>query len=387
MLDLSQQWGSSLLRLSTVQAKDQRLQQKLEDQLCVRRDLLTRLFADAVISEMAVTGADPFVHEGTDVTMIFRVKQPEVFRTAAAGWLDEVRKSRPDLTEADVQLPRAQGRRALHGRPHGQLVRRRAQGLRHLLELAPRDPPRDRRGHGRLAGAARRLGLPLRDHDSAARRGANCGYFFVPEAMIRRLVGPAWKISEKRRLQCYNNLVMLNNASLFYRLEYGRSPRSLTDLIEGRFVDPAKIVCPHGGAYSFDAAHDSCTCSLHNRLKYLTPNAELTVLNVSSAEAAEYERYKQRYQAFWQGMFDPIAVRITVDRRVKFETCVLPMANGSLYQQLARHGRQEAEVARHGPDGLLGHRLADDGAGAKGRSPTTCATCPAWPKCCRPIPR
>ena len=37
------------------------------------------------------------------------------------------------------------------------------------------------------------------------------------------------------------------------------------------------------------AAHDACTCSLHNRLKYLTPNAELTVLNVSSAEAAEYD--------------------------------------------------------------------------------------------------
>lgn len=101
LLDLSQQWGSSLLRLSTVHAKDQRLQQKLEDQLCVRRDLLTRLFGDAVISEIAVTGADPFVNEGTDVTIIFRVKQPEVFRTAAAGWLDQIRKSRPDLTEAN----------------------------------------------------------------------------------------------------------------------------------------------------------------------------------------------------------------------------------------------------------------------------------------------
>ena len=123
--------------------------------------------------------------------------------------------------------------------------------------------------------------------------------------MIRRLVGPAAKISEKRRLQCYNNLVMLNNASLFYRMEYGRSPRSLAELIEGRFVDPAKIVCPHGGAYAFDPGHDACTCSLHNRLKYLTPNIELTVLNVSQHEAAEYDRYKQRYQAFWQGMFDP----------------------------------------------------------------------------------
>ncbi len=58
------------------------------------------------------------------------------------------------------------------------------------------------------------------------------------------------------------------------------------------------------------------------------------MLNVSRDEAAEYERYKQRYQAFWQGMFDPIAVRITVGPRVKLETCVLPLANGSYYNDL-----------------------------------------------------
>ena len=55
------------------------------------------------------------------------------------------------------------------------------------------------------------------------------GYLFVPEACIKRLVGPAAKISEKRRLQCSNNLVMLNNASMFYRLEHRKSPSSLSE--------------------------------------------------------------------------------------------------------------------------------------------------------------
>lgn len=334
LLDLSTQWGNSLLRLLTVHAKDQRLQRKVEDQLCVRRDLLTRLFGDAVISEMAVTGADPCVNEGTDITVIFRVKQPAAFRTAAAGWLEQARKARPDLTEAEFNY-------------RGHKVAARYTGDRMISSFVAEHKDyfiysNSHRAIRRAIDSAAGASPALRDSldyryvttilpPAAA---AKSGYFFIPEAMIRRMVGPDWKISEKRRLQCYNNLVMLNNASLFYRLEYGRSPRSLTDLIEGRFVDPAKIVCPHGGAYAFDAAHDSCTCSLHNRLKYLTPNAELTVLNVSSAEAAEYERYKQRYQAFWSGLFDPIAVRITVDRRLKLETCVLPMANGSLYQQL-----------------------------------------------------
>jgi hypothetical protein len=148
------------------------------------------------------------------------------------------------------------------------------------------------------------------------------------------MISPAAKISEKRRLECFNNLVMLNNASLMYRMENGKSPGSLSDLVEAHFVDPSKVVCPHGGAYAIDSAHDTCTCSLHNRLKYLTPNCELSVLKVSQEEQAEYERYKQRYEQFWRTVFDPIAVRITVEPQVKLETCVLPFANGGLYQTL-----------------------------------------------------
>src|SRR5262249_20290783 len=109
---------------------------------------------------------------------------------------------------------------------------------------------------------------------------------------------------------------------------------SLADLIQGHFIDPAKIVCPHGGAYAYDPARDACTCSLHNRLNYLTPNIELNVLTVSKQEAAEYDRYKERYREFWQGVFDPIAVRVTAGRSTKLETCVLPLANGSLYTDL-----------------------------------------------------
>ncbi len=215
---------------------------------------------------------------------------------------------------------------------------------------------------------------------------ANSGYFFVPEAMIRRLVGPAAKISEKRRLQCYNNLVMLNNASLFYRMEYGRSPKSLAELVEGRFVDPAKIVCPHGGAYAYDPGRDACTCSLHNRLKYLTPNIELTVLSVSQNEAAEYDRYKQRYQAFWQGMFDP-------DRRADHggpprEAGDLRAADGQRQpvQRAAGDGGQDAAAAGHGPHRPLGAGLAGDGARPQGDRPSSSAKCRAWPKCLQANP-
>ena len=200
------------------------------------------------------------------------------------------------------------------------------------------------------------------------------------EAFIRRMISPAAKISEKRRLECFNNLVMLNNASLMYRMENGKSPGSLSDLVEGHFVDPSKVVCPHGGAYAIDAAHDTCTCSLHNRLKYLTPNCELSVLKVSQEEQAEYERYKQRYEQFWRTVFDPIAVRITVEPQVKLETCVLPFANGGLYQTLRSQLGRQAAVDRHAAHRRGRRSCRWRPCRAARRSPISSAICRASPK-------
>ena len=99
LLDLAVNWGDSLLRLFTVHARDHRLQEKLEDQLCLKRGPLTRLFADGVVAELAVTGSDPFVVEVSDVTLIFRLKKPDVFQKAADEWLEQARTKYQGLEE------------------------------------------------------------------------------------------------------------------------------------------------------------------------------------------------------------------------------------------------------------------------------------------------
>jgi hypothetical protein len=334
LLDLSSDWGNSLLRLVRLRAQDNRLQEKLEDQLCLRRDPLTGLFADAVADEMVITGSDPFVLEGTDVSLIFHLKKPDVFLKAADNWLDEVKKKYPELIEREFNY-----------RGHKVAARYTDDRLVSSFVVRHGDHVIFSNSHSavrRIVDAA--TGKIPRLYDAPDYRyvstvlppapGADSGYLFVSEACVKRLVGPQAKIAEKRRLQCFSNLVTLNNASLFYRLEQGRSPESLSQLAEGRFVDLTRVVCPHGGAYAWDTRHDTCTCSLHNRLKYLTPNAELPVLRVSREEQEEYGRYRARYQAFWQEVFDPIAVRFKVGPRVKLEVCVLPFANGSLYRDL-----------------------------------------------------
>jgi hypothetical protein len=334
LMDLTTEWGDDVLRLFAVQSRHHQLQKKFEDQLAVRREGLTKLFQDGVVTEFAITGSDPFVIEGTDVTLVFKTTRPDVFQKEADGWLLQVREKYPQLEQREFNY-------------RGHKVEARYTPDRMVSSFVVRSG--DHVVYSNSHFAIRKVvdtiaGLAPKLYDAVDYRylttllppvdDPQSGYFFASEAFLKRLIGPAAKISEKRRMQCHNNLVMLNNASLFYRMEQGRSPTALTELIEGRYIDSRKLVCPHGGAYAIDAKGDTCSCSLHNRLRYLTPNAELTTLQVSRQEQQEYERYKQRYQAFWQTVFDPIAVRVTVAPRVKFEVCVLPFANGSLYQQV-----------------------------------------------------
>lgn len=354
-VDLASQWGDDLLRLYTLTAQDSRMRAKLEQQLGVDREGLERLFEQGAAKEVAVTGSDPYLLDGTDVTVLLRVVDEGAFTKESLAWADEIRNSHPDLVERDFNY-----------RGHQVTVRYTNDRLVSSFFTQHDDYyvySNSHRAIRRVVDAA------LNEEESLYSAldyryittilppvaGDKSGYYFASESFIKRIVGPEAKITQKRRVQCFNNLVMQNNASLFFRLEYGRSPKSLSEMIEKRFIAAEKIACPNGGSYAFDAESDTCTCSAHNRLRYLTPNAELSVLKISAAEADEYKRYKTRYRAFWQDMFDPIATRITVAPRVRLETCVLPLANSSVYSDFRRlvdKNPQPIDVARLAPSAV-----------------------------------
>lgn len=336
LFDLSRDWGDNLLRLFRVEARNSHLQEKFEEQLLIRRDELSRLFGDQVVDELVATGSDLYFSEGADVTLILRLKNPEAFDAAVKLWWANAAARHSDMVEREFNYrgQRVEVRYTPDREVSSFLVRQNDTAIcsnshvaiRRVIDTYARDLPslRDADDFKYVSTI-----MPPTDDDRS-------GYFYASEAFLKRQVGPAMKISEKRRKQCFNNLVMLSNASMFYRLEFGRSPESLNTLIEHHFIDADKLICPHGGTYTFDASHDVGTCSLHNRLKYMTPNVELDVLRVSNDEQQEYLRYKQRYADTWQPMFDPIAVRVQVGQDVRLECCALPLANGGDYQDLKR---------------------------------------------------
>jgi hypothetical protein len=167
------------------------------------------------------------------------------------------------------------------------------------------------------------------------------GLIYLSDPFIRRLIGPQVKLTERRRLLCYNHLRTIGHAAQMYRTEFGRSAKSLDELAAagccpGPF-NKGELVCPDGGRYTL-AADGSCgVCSHHGRADQLRPCAEVLVRQVTGEEADLYKGFLDEYNQYWRTYFYPIAVRLQVGpKRLRVETVILPLIDYSIYTAMAK---------------------------------------------------
>lgn len=327
--DSFKQWVEPLTRLLREDARDHHLWEKYQSQLLITFADLEPLFQNGAVQNLSITGSDFFVAEGTDVTILLQTDGGNALNQQIARWVTQVKDQRPELEDREFNYRglQIQARYTADRKISSFVVRHKDWvvisnshvGIRRIVDtIQERIPALEQANDYRYATVL----LPPSDQ-------AGDGYFYCSDAFLRYLFSPSFKVGERRRKQSLNNLVMLNNASLFHRLEYGKSPENLTALIEGRFVDPAKIICPQGGAYAFDPKHDTSASSVFNRIKYLTPIRELKVLKISEQEKGEYERYQKRLASFWQKYFTPVALRISSKPTTRVEYSLMPSGGSS----------------------------------------------------------
>ncbi|HYH69426.1 MAG TPA: DUF1559 domain-containing protein, partial [Urbifossiella sp.] len=289
------------------------------------------------VDAIGVTGSDPFLSEGSDITLL--VHGPNVGTLAAlvGGGGDAAKGEHVGITykhrttpDGAVNVYSASPRPDLHVRGNS------LPAFRRVLETVA--------GKTADGKAAKRLG------DSAefkyvrtrmTRGPEEDGFLYLSDSFIRRLTGPQLKLTERRRVMAYNHLRMIGHAALLYRTEHGRAPKSLEELAEAKCAPGVfgrgDLAHPDGGTYSLSADGMSGVCSRFGRVEALTPCVERLVTEVSGAEADEYRAFVADYSQYWRTFFDPIAVRVTITpRQYRLETLVLPLIDNSIYTELAR---------------------------------------------------
>jgi hypothetical protein len=93
-VDVGDLWGDHLFNQAAKSAKTNQSSRRLKKQLAIMTDPLTRPFYDMVVDEIAMTGSDVFFREGSDVTMLFKLEQPLVFRLRMDSYLANAAKQR-----------------------------------------------------------------------------------------------------------------------------------------------------------------------------------------------------------------------------------------------------------------------------------------------------
>jgi hypothetical protein len=347
-LDLSALGVAHLFDQASRDARSQLAGERLKKQLAVETSRWSRLVGDEVINELAVTGSDLFYGEGSDVTLLFRLKQPEVFKGALEGMLNRAEKARSDARRSegtfqgvpfihlatpdrDICVYTAYPRPDLHVRSNSKVA------FQHILAAV--------QGKQADGKAVRTLGdsLEFAYIRTLMPRGAKeeDGFIYLSDPFIRRVVGPQLKLTERRRMLCYNHLRMINHASLMYRTEFGKAPTSLAELADTRcapgLFGEGQLTCPDGGKYTLSADGETGVCSHHGHSHFLTPCCEVPVAQVTADEAKEYKAFLDEYNQYWRTYFDPIALRLQITpERYRMETIVLPLINNTVYQTVAQ---------------------------------------------------
>jgi hypothetical protein len=336
--DLLDQWGTTLARAYEVNSRDYRLKERLERQLCLKSTKLARTFGPAVVRGLALTGSDPYVREGSDVTVIFHVNNRGLFLAAVDPFLQEARKAHGErLQEGKAQheqitiqsyvtpLREVSLHRAVFD---GYVVYSNSPaGVRRVIDTY-------RGKHKALADALdfQYMRTVFRPEDKE-----EDGFLFLSDPFIRHVVGPALRIKERRRLEGLTSLYMTTHGALFTAWETGHLPPDHGALLAASGLKPEEVFSPEGRGVLWDGANKIAVSDVYNTLHFATPLIELPIDRITPNEEREYLEFRSQYLGLWRRYFDPVGVRLALnDNQVRLETYILPLVQTSQYNDLRR---------------------------------------------------
>jgi hypothetical protein len=338
LLDQVDAWATPAANLFDGVVEDRSLASRYELELALRRGPLTRVLGPAVVGEVALVGSDPYVREGSDVTVVLRVTNRPLFDAALAAAQVELGKDHGTLSHVTREHGGVTVRMARS--TDGAVIQQRA-SVAGDLELvsnsaasidAVLDTCQGR--HAKLADEPDFQFMLARDATTRADVLAYMGDRFVGE-----VVGPRQKVLEARRQIALGELMTPGFAALLYGRMQGTSPAKVEDLFATSLLRKEELTHKSGAPIAWQPG--AAARSSWGTPAALTPLIDLPAPDrVSTSERAGYERFAHAYQERWSAYIDPVAVRIAFDARDKGQTMTvdlreLPLIDGTDYRDVA----------------------------------------------------
>jgi hypothetical protein len=345
LLDEADTWITPAAVVVTSGAEDHDLQRRYQTSLGLARTEVGRILGPRVVTDLAVVGSDPYLREGTDLTLVFRLKSVPAFEAGLTQVLSSHEPahgkiSRSELLHAGVTIAvsrSADGAVHQHRAEVGEfyLVSNSPAAIKAVIDTIQKKAPA-------LANQADFRYFLARD---AAVPTDVLG--FLSDAFIAEVVGPRQKILEARRMLAGADLLAPGYASLLFGWLHGKPPASVDEIVESGFLSREEL--RHAGSnevISFDPGH--AARSSWGSVGDMTPLIDRPVpTKVTETESQAYEWFADSYQNKWSTYVDPICLRVRLDPNEKapihFDLRVLPIVDASHYHDI-EHTVGEARV-------------------------------------------
>jgi hypothetical protein len=318
-IDEADQDATPVLQMYEPRAEDANSRGRYQKQLCLELNELSRLFGPKLIASVAFTGSDPYLRVGSDLAVLYETTSPGALKTLIQARHAEAQKSNPAVKAVKGEIAGVvytgvvSADRAVSSYVAALndvvLVSNSREQLELLVSVAQGKTP---------ALASQDEYVYFRQKYSKTEPGET-GFLVLSDATIRRWCGPHWRIANSRRTRAAAALADLQAAHLD-ELATGQ-PKSVC--IATNFPDLGDVQLTTNGVLS----------PAYGTLEFLTPILELPMTQVTQAEADAYNRWRDGYQQNWNQMFDPIAIRFSMQpKRLGAEISVMPLIARSEYR-------------------------------------------------------
>ncbi len=321
IMDEADASGTPVLGLLETRSEDGNTRRKVEVQICLKPDALSRLLGGKMIDSVAFTGSDPYLRTGSDVAVLFETGMSEELLLVISQKHAAAKQTYPDAEMITGELSgiswtgvkTADRRICSYAAAVGKAVAvtNSLAQLELIIQAFNKKIPSIKDLDEYIFFRDR---YPIGEGDEKA-------LLVLSDAAIRRWCGPKWRIGASRRTQA---------AAVLSELQAELSNRVLADE-SGDLKKIEQLVPGYLGVCSLNRA--GVSSGVYGSLEFLTPIRELEITNVTPTEKRIYEEFREMYQDEWRDFFDPIAIRFSLsEKKTGIDVTVRPLVAGSEYR-------------------------------------------------------
>ncbi len=327
-------WGAMARDLTALRGWNYGIRDELEHQLALKETLLSKLFGETLISDVAILGTDTFVREGASMGIIFEARNSTLLKVQ----LDRLRKDAQNAEPAARQTTeRIAGHDVSFLSTPDNTIRAfyAVDGNYHLISTSREIVRRfyeAGNGQDSLAGLDEFL---YARHLMPASRDDAC-FVYLSDLFFRQLVGPKYRVEMTRRMQALAEIELAHLAQLAAKAE-GADHQTIHQLMDAGYLPRDFLTRPDGSHTVME--NGGITDSLRGARGTFLPVADVDVDELTDSELRAYEQFSRFYRSQWERM-DPAMLAVKREpaangrERISVDVHITPYARRH-YQSLA----------------------------------------------------